>query len=131
MRFGSCAAGRLNHDGLTYERRRRLADALRSQRMRAAEYVTHEFLERHPNWRERYGDLAWERGVEDATFHVDFLAGAIERGSPQAFEQYARWTARVLGSRGIAPTFLIENLMQLADWFETSLGEDAPRGAAG
>lgn len=110
---------------LTYERRRRLADALRSQRMRAAEYVTHEFLERHPDWRERYGDLAWERGVEDATFHVDFLAGALESGSPQAFEQYARWTARVLGSRGIAPTFLIENLMQLADWFETSLGEDA------
>ena len=57
---------------LTYERRRRLADALRSQRMRAAEYVTHEFLERQlglladgheAEWRRRVTEECVERGI--------------------------------------------------------------------
>ena len=116
-------------NGVAYEHRRRIADAVRAQRGRAAEYVTQEFLERHPDWQEKYGGAARVRGIEDAEFHVDFLAGAIESGSIEAFEQYARWTARVLGSRGIDARFLIENLMQLSGWFDSSLedGSDVVR----
>jgi methanogenic corrinoid protein MtbC1 len=77
--------------------------------------VTAQFLARHPDWLTRYGDLARVRGVEDALFHVDFLAGAIETGNTRAFEEYARWTAGVLRSRGIGPSFLAENLAQVAD----------------
>jgi hypothetical protein len=72
--------------------------------------VTDEFLRRHPDWVARYGELARKRGIEDAGFHVDVLAGALETGSPAAFCDYARWCSRLLRSRKIAPQFLAENL---------------------
>lgn len=98
--------------------RHALARTLRAQRDAAAEQITQEFLGRHPDWVETYGELAWVRGLEDARFHVDFLAGAIESGSPAAFADYARWTARVLGARGIGTEFLVENLEQLRNWLD-------------
>jgi methanogenic corrinoid protein MtbC1 len=61
----------------------------------------------------RYGDRGRQFCTADACFHVDFLAGAIEAGSTQAFTEYWRWTARMLGARGIAVHTLEENLAQL------------------
>ncbi|HYO13152.1 MAG TPA: cobalamin B12-binding domain protein, partial [Thermoanaerobaculia bacterium] len=71
-----------------------------------AEAVTAEFFARHPDWVQRYGDKGWERGIEDAGFHIDFLAGALEVGAPEAFGEYVRWARRVLEARGIAAAFL-------------------------
>lgn len=92
-----------------------LAGRLRSLRDEVARAVTEEFLRRHPDWVERYGTAARERGVEDARFHVDFLAGALESGDVAAIERYARWTRRVLESRGIDRAFLDENLAQVGN----------------
>jgi MerR family transcriptional regulator, light-induced transcriptional regulator len=100
---------------MDYGRRRDLANRLRRSRREVAEEVTTEFLERHPDWEERYGELARIRGVEDAIFHIDFLAGAVESGSPEAFADYGRWTAGMLSARGISPPFLVENLEQVRD----------------
>jgi MerR family transcriptional regulator, light-induced transcriptional regulator len=98
-----------------YDRRRYLADRIRALAPKVAEEITGEFLERHPDWLERYGDLARVRGGEDARFHLDFLAGAVESGSPAAFADYGRWTAAMLASRDIAPHFLVENFEQLRE----------------
>jgi MerR family transcriptional regulator, light-induced transcriptional regulator len=95
------------------DRRRRIAEALRAQRDEIASRVTEEFLDRHPDWVDRYGDRAWERGREDAAFHIDFLAGAVLANDASAFADYARWTGGMLGARGIAPEFLAENLEQI------------------
>jgi MerR family transcriptional regulator, light-induced transcriptional regulator len=103
--------------------RRALADAVRRQRDQVADHVTEEFLRRHPQWVTRYGDLAWTRGVEDARFHLDFLAGAIESGDPRTFAEYARWCAGMLDARGIPPEFLIENLTQAGDHLGTLLSD--------
>jgi methanogenic corrinoid protein MtbC1 len=92
----------------------RLSRKIIARRASLAEVVTDEFLGRHPDWLTRYGELARRRGVEDAGFHLDFLAAAIEVGSERAFEEYARWAARVLHARGIAPDFLVENLEDVA-----------------
>jgi methanogenic corrinoid protein MtbC1 len=92
-----------------------LAERVRALRLPAAEAATGAFLQSHPDWLARYGDLARLRGVEDALFHVDFLAGALQAGSTSPFEAYARWAARVLQARGIAPSFLAENLGQVED----------------
>lgn len=96
-----------------FERRKAAAEALRAKRSDIATRVTDAFLERHPDWVDRYGDLARARGEEDAAFHVDFLAGAILADDPSAFDSYTRWTAGVLGARGIGPEFLVENLEQV------------------
>jgi len=90
-----------------------VAARIRRQRDDVARRVTDEFLERHPDWVERYGARARQFGEEDARFHVDFLAAAVLGRSKQAFEEYARWTAALLSARGIAAAFLEENLEQV------------------
>jgi len=92
---------------------------------RIAEAVTNDFFSRHPDWVARYGDRGHLRGVEDVGYHLDFLAGALESGSVAAFEEYARWAARVLAARGIAPSFVAENLRQIAEALRPHLGADA------
>ena len=98
-----------------YARRREVASRIREVAAELARQITEDFLGRHPDWLDRYGNQARARGVEDARFHLDFLAGAVEGGSPRSFEDYGRWTAGVLQSRGIAPRFLTENLEQVGD----------------
>lgn len=102
-------------DDPTIHRRRELAKRIRKHRNPVADAVTDEFLRRHPDWTDRYGDRARERGVEDARYHMDFLAGAVESGDLEAIERYARWTGRVLASRGIDRSHLDENLAQVGE----------------
>jgi methanogenic corrinoid protein MtbC1 len=90
-----------------------LGDRLQQLKPAAAEQVTRAFLERHPEWLSKYGERAWKFGIEDARCHIDFLRGAVEAGSVQAFEDYCEWAAGLLQSRAIASRFLVENLMQI------------------
>ena len=106
---------------LDYDHRRDLAARIRTEGVTLPEEITEEFLRRHPDWVERHGDLARVRGVEDVRFHLGFLAGAVESGSPAAFADYGRWTAGMLEPRDIAPHFLAENFEQLGDALEARL----------
>lgn len=101
-----------------------LADAIREHGARVAVEVTDAFLDRHPDWRERYGSRAVSAGVQDAGYHVAFLAAAVEADDPSAFADYARWTARVLAARGIESHFLAENLAQVQGALAVRLGLD-------
>lgn len=104
-----------------------LAGRIRLLRDRVAEEVTEDFLRRNPDFVARYGERARRFGIEDARFHADFLAGALECGEPGRFADYARWTARVLRSRGIAAEHLAANLQQLGAALEPHF--DAPEGS--
>jgi methanogenic corrinoid protein MtbC1 len=90
-----------------------LPDVIREHGPGVALEVTNAFLDRHPDWRVRYGPRAMSAGVQDAGYHVAFLAAAVEADDPAAFAGYARWTAGVLGARGIESSFLAENLAQV------------------
>ena len=94
--------------------RSRLARKLVALKQTVAQAITEEFFLNHPEWITRYGERGRDFCTADACFHVEFLAGAIEAGSPEAFADYLRWTARMLGARGIAAHTLEENLAQLA-----------------
>jgi methanogenic corrinoid protein MtbC1 len=100
---------------LQLEARATLAERVRSLSAPVSEEVTEQFLQRHPEWVIRYAGRARERGLEDAKYHITFLAAAIESDSPRAFLDYARWAGRVLSSRGIGHAFLAENLLQVRD----------------
>jgi methanogenic corrinoid protein MtbC1 len=105
-----------------------LAEAIREAAPRVAVEVTDEFLERHPDWRLRYGARATSAGVQDAGYHLAFLAGAVESGSVSAFVNYARWAARVLAARGIPSRFLAENLQQIWTALAARLGSERAAG---
>jgi methanogenic corrinoid protein MtbC1 len=109
---------------LEFPERRRIAAAIRSLRSAVAGEVTDRFLARHPDWEQRYGDRARQFGIEDAGYHLDFLAAGIESGPAQAFADYGGWAGRMLMARHIEPRFLAENLEQiglsLRNLFDTS-----------
>jgi methanogenic corrinoid protein MtbC1 len=97
----------------TFSERRNLAQKLLSIKENVAQAMTSEFFTIHPEWEARYGERGRQCCTADARFHMEFLAAAIEADSPQAFGDYARWTARMLGARGIGAHTLEENLTQL------------------
>lgn len=105
-------------------RHQALSRVLRREEQHIAEAVTDVFLTRHPDWVTRYGDRARSAGIEDARFHVQFLAAAIENDSPAAFRDYVQWTTRVLESRGIDREFLRENLLQVREAAEATLSDE-------
>jgi len=95
------------------ERRTGIAGRIRSAKEKLAGEVNEEFFLRHPDWRQRYGERGVRFGFQDACFHIDFLTAAIESGSIPAFVEYVQWARRMLDARGIASTFLAENLLQI------------------
>ena len=98
---------------LTFAARVAVAEKIAALKHGIAAEVNHEFFRRHPNWETRYGAAGVQRGFEDACFHLDYLAAAVETASPALFENYGRWTGRMLESRGIAASFVVENFEQL------------------
>lgn len=101
-----------------------IARTISQAKHKVAESVTDEFFLRHPDWLERYGDAGRIRGIEDAKFHIDFLSGAIESGSPAPFKDYARWCSRMLSSRGIDSKFVSENFHQIGEGLSRVLSDD-------
>jgi methanogenic corrinoid protein MtbC1 len=109
--------------GIEFRRRTGIAGAIRAVRSPVAEEVTNAFLARHPEWKERYGDRARQFGIQDAGYHQDFLAAAIETGELETFRDYGVWAARMLMARDIAPGFLAENLEQVGQALRIRLSE--------
>ncbi|MFZ0312530.1 MAG: B12-binding domain-containing protein [Candidatus Korobacteraceae bacterium] len=106
---------------LSLSERFALIQKLVSVKPSVAQAMTDEFFAHHPDWLVRYGERGRQFCTADACFHIEFLAGAIEADSPQAFADYSRWTARMLASRGIPAHTLEENLAQLEKHLSTAL----------
>ena len=96
--------------GLGLRDRRVAARLLRAQKTQIATRANDVFLARHPDWVTRYGDVAASRGIADAVYHVEFLAGALETGETAAFTDYVAWLLDVLQSRGISAESVVESL---------------------
>lgn len=111
---------------LSLSDRRNLADRIRARRADVSIAVSDDYFIAHPEWHARFGDAGKERCREDACFHIDFLAGAIEAGSDGPFRDYARWTARMLNARKIPPECLRENFASL----RTNLARGLPADEA-
>ena len=101
--------------------RSRLAHKLAAAKQNVAQAMTDDFFLSHPDWTVRYGERGRQICTADACFHVEFLAGAIEAGSPEAFADYARWTTRMLSARGIGAHTLEENFAQLEKHLSVAL----------
>jgi methanogenic corrinoid protein MtbC1 len=100
-----------------------LAEKLRAAKASAAVTANDLFFAAHPDWLERYGERGRQLGLEDAMFHIDFLASAAQAGDPRLFYEYGRWVAGMLASRGIAPALVEENFRQIEQAFTAHLTE--------
>lgn len=63
---------------------------------------------------DRYGPIGRQRCLEDAHFHLRYLATALEAGSPEMFLDYIGWAKVVLAKRNVSDRDLIENLRTTA-----------------
>ena len=72
------------------------------------------------------GEAAREIDLAHPGMHVDFVAGAIEAGSTDAFADYAAWCRRVLQARHVDPELLTGQFHDLGEILAELLPECAP-----
>ena len=110
-------------NALDFGHRQSLARKLRSAKPQLAQLITAQFIERHPEWKARFTDAGRKHCLEDACYHVDFLASAIEAGSSEAFKTYVRWLCNVLRTRNVPSECVSEHLGLLGNTLDTHLDE--------
>lgn len=85
---------------------KQVSDALNDHRANlAARMVEREFA-RHPELEKRYGKMGRVKCLEDAGYHLAYLAQAIAAGEPALFGNYIGWAKVMLANRGVPATDL-------------------------
>jgi methanogenic corrinoid protein MtbC1 len=95
--------------------RRQTADALAARIPELALRIAEEHLARHPEFAERFGPIGRRRCIEDAEFHLRYLAQAIRYAAPSLFVTYVAWAREMLAARNVSWDDLRLNLELLAD----------------
>jgi methanogenic corrinoid protein MtbC1 len=84
-------------------------------RRRLAEAVTERHYELSPELDARYGPAGREKCLQDAEFHLSYLAEALAASSPSLFADYVAWAKVMLAARGVPSKDLAKNLAVLGD----------------
>lgn len=98
------------------------AAVLRERRDSLAAALTERTFAAFPELLVRYGKVGHERCMEDAHFHLRYLAEAVERGRPSLFGNYVAWAKVMLEERRVPAEDLHANLTQLAGLLRSELG---------
>jgi MerR family transcriptional regulator, light-induced transcriptional regulator len=83
---------------------------LDARRRPLAEAITVRQYELRPELAERWGERGRAHCLQDAEYHLSYLADALATSSPSLFSDYADWARVMLGARGIPAEDLARNL---------------------
>ena len=75
-------------------------DVLRRQQAAIAEALVARQFAENPSLDERYGPVGREKCLQDAHYHLSYLADAMNAGTPALFSSYVGWAKVMLGQRG-------------------------------
>ncbi|HEX8617637.1 MAG TPA: cobalamin-dependent protein, partial [Thermoanaerobaculia bacterium] len=75
-----------------------------------ANAITDRHFAAHPELLERYPDAGRQRCLEDARFHLQYLATALDANSIAIFLDYVAWAKVMLAKRNVPGNDLAENL---------------------
>ncbi len=89
------------------------AAALREARPVIVDRVVSEEYRASPDLWTRFGPRGRARCEEDAGYHLDVAAAALDVGQPAVFARYLGWSAQVLESRGVDRAHLRDLLERL------------------
>lgn len=98
---------------------------INTERAALAEAVTARHYELQPELAARYGRAGREKCLEDARYHLSYLAEALRASSPALFADYVSWAKVMLSSRGIPATDLAKNLECMGQVLERDLPHEA------
>ncbi len=96
---------------------------IRRHGIELAERFTREHFARHPELEARYGSHGRTKCLEDAAYHLRYLAEALAVLEPSLFANYITWAGAMLAARGIPAGDLRENLAMIAAVLEHELDE--------
>ena len=106
------------------------SEAVRGQRAGIAdELVSREFA-RHPELAARYGKIGREKSLQDAGYHLSFLAQALALNNRAVFVDYVAWVKVMLSQRKVLPADLAFHLECLAEVLREKLPADCGALAA-
>ncbi|MDS4069713.1 MAG: cobalamin-dependent protein [Candidatus Competibacter sp.] len=100
---------------------RELSAAIEARRPAIAEAVATRQYAEHPELRERYGPVGWQRTLEDASYNLAFLAQAIALENPALFVDYLGWLKVVLLRRRVRLQDVLDHFAYLQDGLRQSL----------
>ena len=103
------------------------AHAIRTHLDDLAVAITDRHFARHPEVLQRYPEVGRQRCLEDARFHLQYLAIALDSGTPEMFVDYIAWAKVMLATRNVPANDLDENLRVIAG----TLGKTEYAGAIG
>lgn len=86
------------------------AHAIRTHLDDYASAIADRHFAAHPEFLVRFGPVGRVRCLEDARFHLQYLATALDAGSEAMFLDYVGWTKVVLARRNVPERDLIANL---------------------
>lgn len=103
------------------ELQRRTGETLRAKRSFIIDTVVEREFARHPELVERYGAAGRDKAIQDAHFHLSFLAEALALNDPTLFVDYTAWAKVVLVKRDVRAEDLAFHLQCLAEVIEEFL----------
>jgi methanogenic corrinoid protein MtbC1 len=107
------------------------SDAIQRQRAELAAALVEREFARHPELAQRYGAMGREKSLQDAGYHLSFLAQALALETESLFTDYVAWAKVMLAQRRVLASDLAFHLGCLAEIVEEKLPADAGRLAAG
>lgn len=106
-------------------------ELLRRQQAALAEDLVARQFAANPDLARRFGPTGRAKCLQDASYHLAYLADAIAAGTPDLFADYVAWTKIMLGKRGIPAEDLIRHLeLTRTVVVETLGGEEGALAAA-
>ena len=100
---------------MTPEVNKIICQILDSERAWLAESVTARQYEVQPELAARYGEVGRRKCLQDAGYHLSYLADAVAASSPVLFSDYIAWAKVMLSARGVPATDLSRNISILQE----------------
>ncbi|HYK02135.1 MAG TPA: cobalamin-dependent protein [Thermoanaerobaculia bacterium] len=98
------------------------AHGIRTHLEELASAITDRHFAAHPELLARYPAVGRQRCLEDARFHLQYLASALDAGSSAIFLDYIAWAKVMLATRNVPANDLAENLRVIEGSLTDMLG---------
>jgi len=103
---------------------RSVGAVLTQRQAELAEAITVRHYELKPELLDHYGERGRKKCLQDAGYHLSYLAEAVGASRPSLFADYVNWAKIMLGGRGIPESDLADNLVVVRDTLEKYLPPD-------
>ena len=85
------------------------------ERALLAETITSRQYEAQPELAAKYGEAGRVKCLQDANYHLSYLAEAVAASSHSLFSDYIGWAKVMLGARGVPAADLSRNLLIMSE----------------